>query len=59
MKPTYVAFSKVKEKNSAIHLMGLVSDGGVHSQLTHLFALIDMANHFDFRVVVSFYHPDI
>ena len=27
----------------ALHLMGLVSDGGVHSQLMHLFALIKMA----------------
>jgi len=35
--------SCVKEKNSSLHLMGLVSDGGVHSQLTHLFALLDMA----------------
>jgi len=35
--------ARVKEKQSALHLMGLVSDGGVHSQLTHLFALIDMA----------------
>jgi len=35
--------SKVKGKKSALHLMGLVSDGGVHSQLTHLFALIDMS----------------
>ena len=35
--------TKVKEKQSALHLMGLVSDGGVHSQLTHIFALIDMA----------------
>ncbi len=34
---------KVKEKQSALHLMGLVSDGGVHSQLTHLLALLDMA----------------
>jgi 2,3-bisphosphoglycerate-independent phosphoglycerate mutase len=33
----------VKEKDAALHLMGLVSDGGVHSTLTHLFALIDMA----------------
>ncbi len=31
------------KENSALHLMGLVSDGGVHSQLNHLFALIDMA----------------
>ena len=28
---------------SALHLMGLVSDGGVHSHLTHLYALIDFA----------------
>ncbi len=27
----------------SLHLMGLLSDGGVHSQLSHLFALIDMA----------------
>ena len=33
----------VKKKKSALHLMGLVSDGGVHSQLNHLFSLIDMA----------------
>ncbi len=37
------AMEKVREKNSALHLMGLVSDGGVHSQLTHLLALLDMA----------------
>ncbi len=35
--------SKVKANDSALHLMGLVSDGGVHSQMTHLFALLDMA----------------
>jgi len=34
---------KVHANQSALHLMGLVSDGGVHSQLSHLFALIDMA----------------
>jgi 2,3-bisphosphoglycerate-independent phosphoglycerate mutase len=28
---------------NALHLMGLVSDGGVHSQLTHLLTLISMA----------------
>ncbi len=35
--------SKVNTNDSALHLMGLVSDGGVHSQLEHLFALLDMA----------------
>ena len=34
---------KVNTGQSVLHLMGLVSDGGVHSQLTHLFALLDMA----------------
>lgn len=33
----------VKKHNSALHLMGLVSDGGVHSHLTHLYALVEMA----------------
>jgi 2,3-bisphosphoglycerate-independent phosphoglycerate mutase len=33
----------VREKDSALHLMGLVSDGGVHSQIAHLLALLDMA----------------
>lgn len=37
------AMSEIRNNNSSLHLMGLVSDGGVHSQLTHLFALLDMA----------------
>jgi 2,3-bisphosphoglycerate-independent phosphoglycerate mutase len=31
------------DNNQPVHLMGLLSDGGVHSQLTHLFALLDLA----------------
>ena len=34
----------VKKNNSSLHLMGLVSDGGVHSHIEHLKALINMAN---------------
>ncbi len=30
-------------KSHALHLIGLLSDGGVHSHLTHLFGLLDMA----------------
>jgi 2,3-bisphosphoglycerate-independent phosphoglycerate mutase len=37
------AIDKVKEKNSSLHLMGLVSDGCVHSSLNHLFALLRLA----------------
>ena len=31
------------EKGTALHLMGLLSDGGVHSHIDHLFALLKMA----------------
>ena len=31
------------EKGTSLHLMGLLSDGGVHSHLDHLFALLQMA----------------
>lgn len=34
---------KVSTRNSALHLMGLLSDGGVHSHLTHLYALLKLA----------------
>ncbi|MDE6783093.1 MAG: 2,3-bisphosphoglycerate-independent phosphoglycerate mutase, partial [Paramuribaculum sp.] len=37
------AYSYAKESGKALHLMGLTSDGGVHSSLDHLFALIDIA----------------
>ena len=37
------AMQRVKDNNSTLHFMGLMSDGGVHSLMTHLFALIDMA----------------
>ncbi len=33
----------VKKSGGALHLMGLLSDGGVHSHLSHLFALLDFA----------------
>lgn len=39
-------FKKVKDNNSALHLFGLISDGGVHSHLRHLRFLIQEAkNH--------------
>ena len=37
------ALNHAKEKKSALHIMGLLSDGGVHSHINHLFAIIDMA----------------
>ena len=32
-----------KENNSALHLFGLLSDGGVHSHIEHLYGLLEMA----------------
>jgi len=37
------AFEHVQRSHGAVHLMGLVSDGGVHSSLQHLYALLDLA----------------
>lgn len=37
------AINVARLNNSALHLLGLVSDGGVHSHISHLYALIDMA----------------
>lgn len=37
------AMKKVKENNSALHMWGLLSDGGVHSHITHLYGLLEMA----------------
>lgn len=37
------AIENCKKNNSALHLMGLLSDGGVHSHNTHLYALVELA----------------
>lgn len=37
------AMEYARTQGKSVHLMGLVSDGGVHSHINHLFALIDMA----------------
>lgn len=37
------AIENVKKSGGALHLMGLLSDGGVHSHNTHLYALIELA----------------
>ena len=36
------AMERVKKSNGALHLMGLLSDGGVHSRMDHLYAMFDM-----------------
>ena len=37
------AIENCKKNDSALHLFGLLSDGGVHSHITHLFALLELA----------------
>ena len=37
------AIENCKAHDSALHLMGLCSDGGVHSHLEHLYALVELA----------------
>ena len=42
--PVYLkAIEDAKAGGHALHVMGLLSDGGVHSHLTHIFAMLDMA----------------
>jgi 2,3-bisphosphoglycerate-independent phosphoglycerate mutase len=43
------AIENARKNDSCLHLMGLVSDGGVHSHISHLKALIDMALKNDVR----------
>jgi 2,3-bisphosphoglycerate-independent phosphoglycerate mutase len=43
------AFNYAKNNNKDIHFLGLLSDGGVHSHIKHLFGLIDAANDFGLK----------
>jgi 2,3-bisphosphoglycerate-independent phosphoglycerate mutase len=42
----------VKAKGTRLHLMGLCSDGGVHSHINHLFALLELAKDQGLKEVV-------
>lgn len=37
------AMETTKKKDSALHIMGLLSDGAIHSHINHLFAILDLA----------------
>jgi len=41
----------IKKNDSKLHLMGLVSDGGVHSHIEHLFALLELCKKEDLNKV--------
>ena len=45
------AYEYARESGKALHLMGLTSNGGVHSSLDHIFALCDIAAHYGLKKV--------
>ncbi|WP_438422349.1 2,3-bisphosphoglycerate-independent phosphoglycerate mutase [Aquimarina macrocephali] len=45
------AFRYAKEKNKNVHLLGLVSDGGVHSHINHIKGLLDAAHSYELKNV--------
>ncbi len=45
------AMDNCKKHGSKLHLIGLLSDGGVHSHNTHLYALVEMAKRFGLKDV--------
>ncbi len=45
------AFTYAKTKNRAVHFLGLLSDGGVHSHTSHLQSLIDASQEFGLQKV--------
>ena len=50
-KPLLDAFKYALENNKKVHLLGLLSDGGVHSHTSHLRALIDASREFGLEKV--------
>jgi len=42
-KALLTACKNVKDNNSCLHLFGLVSDGGVHSHMEHIYGLLELA----------------
>ena len=45
------AFNYAKEKGKKVHFLGLLSDGGVHSHISHLKGLLDASNDFGLQDV--------
>jgi 2,3-bisphosphoglycerate-independent phosphoglycerate mutase len=45
------AVDHVKKHDTALHLFGLLSDGGVHSHIDHMFALLRLAKDHDLKKV--------
>ena len=50
-QPLKDAMQNALDHDSALHLMGLLSDGGVHSHIEHLFGLLEMAKRYGLKKV--------
>ena len=44
MENLKASFTYAKQNNKALHFIGLVSDGGIHSHQNHLYKLCELAN---------------
>ena len=53
--PLINAFKSLKENGKALHLLGLFSDGGVHSHLDHFYAMLKLAKQCNLKNV--YVHP--
>ena len=51
IKSLIEAMENCKKHDSALHLIGLLSDGGVHSHVEHLYGLLEMAKMFELKKV--------
>ena len=53
--PEFVsAIENCKKHGSKLHILGLLSDGGVHSHIRHLYGLLELAKRKDFEDVYCF-----
>ena len=52
------AIEHCKKNNSKLHIMGLCSDGGVHSKLRHMYSILELAKRKDFENVYLHFFGD-
>ncbi|KAI0779042.1 cofactor-independent phosphoglycerate mutase [Trametes elegans] len=52
------SFNRAKDGNGRLHLLGLVSDGGVHSHINHLYALLETAKEVGLKDVYIHFFGD-
>lgn len=43
------ALKYAEENNSSLHLLGLASDGGIHSKLSHMYAILEAAKNYNIK----------